>query len=207
MPKPVDPDEPNRVASATAELKLEHVVVTSVTRDDLQDGGANQFARTASRIRDLAPKSTIEFLTPDFKNCEDALETIARSRPDILNHNIETVPRLYSAARPNADYQGSLALLKRASAEFGMRTKSGLMVGLGETEEELMQVFSDLADNDVSILTIGQYLSPSVEHLPVVRYYEPHEFDRLGMLATQAGIGKVISAPLARSSYLADASV
>ncbi len=204
--KPPLPDiqEPVRVAKAAKTLNLRHVVVTSVTRDDLPDGGATQFARTIEEIRKALPKATVEVLTPDFKNAPDGPRIIMDASPDIFNHNVETVPRLYAQVRPGADYQRSLQLLHRVHKESAIVTKSGLMVGLGETREELQAVFADLARHRVSILTIGQYLAPSKAHIPVVRYVHPDEFDVLKKDAQQAGIPYVASAPLVRSSYRAD---
>jgi lipoic acid synthetase len=204
QPRPPDPDEPSRVAQAALSLKLKHVVITSVTRDDLPDGGAGQFAETIRCIRELLPKSRIEVLTPDFRGAADGLRIVMEARPDIFNHNLETVPRLYPSVRPGADYERSLNLLNDARERFGAVTKSGLMVGLGETTDELEQVFADLAQIHVPMLTIGQYLAPSKEHLAVERYLPPEEFEHLRDLAVAAGIPKVFSAPLVRSSYLAD---
>ncbi len=203
-PQPVDPDEPARLAQMVAELKLNHVVVTSVNRDDLPDGGASQFAKTIEAIRKELPAASIEILTPDFRNAPQAIDIIIEARPDVFNHNVETVPRLYRRARPGAVYQRSLNLLKEVGERSRIITKSGLMLGLGETADELRQVFADLAAIRVSMLTIGQYLSPSKSHLPVVRYVPPDEFTMLGEEAMQAGIKKVVSAPLVRSSYRAE---
>jgi len=203
-PDPVDFEEPRRLAAAAAALGLKHVVVTSVTRDDLPDGGASQFAAVARELRALLPQSTIEFLTPDFAGSEEALQLVARDKPDIFNHNIETVPRLYPSVRPRARYKTSLDLLGSARERFGLVTKTGLMVGLGETPDELLDVFSDIANIGVSILTVGQYLSPTAAHLQTVRFYEPREFDDLAAHAKRLGIARVISAPLARSSYRAE---
>lgn len=203
-PQPVDPDEPLRLAQMVAELKLNHVVVTSVNRDDLPDGGASHFAKTIEAIRKELPAASIEILTPDFRNAPQAIDIIIEARPDVFNHNVETVPRLYRRARPGAVYQRSLNLLRDIEQRSEIVTKSGLMLGLGETADELRQVFDDLAAIRVSMLTIGQYLSPSKSHLPVVRYVPPDEFTMLGAEAMQAGIKKVISAPLVRSSYRAE---
>ncbi|MEA3296330.1 MAG: lipoyl synthase [candidate division Zixibacteria bacterium] len=203
-PAPVRAEEPSRLAAMAAELGLRHVVVTSVTRDDLPDGGAGQFAETVRQIRGRLPEATVELLTPDFDKAADAADIIISCRPDVFNHNIETVPRLYQSVRPQADYHRSLQLLSYIHDHSKIITKSGLMVGLGETTEELEYVFSDLAENNVSILTIGQYLSPSRNHVPVVRYLSPDEFELLGQQAERAGIRQVLSAPLVRSSYRAD---
>lgn len=200
-----DPDEPRRVAAAAAALQLKHVVITSVTRDDLSDGGAHQFAATVTEIRCSLPRTTVEILTPDFRNVTDvAIEIISASRPDIFNHNVETVPALYPQVRPGADYRLSLDLLRRVKADSGVTTKSGLMVGLGESREQMCRVFDDLADIGVSILTIGQYLAPSRDHHPVVRYVSPEEMEEIGQEAQDRGIPAVISSPLVRSSYHAE---
>ncbi|MFZ5979962.1 MAG: lipoyl synthase [Candidatus Zixiibacteriota bacterium] len=203
-PLPLDPKEPEMVARASQKLNLKHVVVTSVTRDDLPDGGAGHFAETIRQLRKYLPGCKVEVLTPDFRGVPDALNIVMDARPDIFNHNLETVPRLYPKVRPGADYARSLALLKRAREEFNAVTKSGLMVGVGEEREELRRVFDNLAENQVSILTIGQYLSPSQNHLPVQRYVSPEEFKEYAVEANRAGIKKVFSAPLVRSSYMAD---
>ncbi len=203
-PRTLDPEEPNRLAEAAKRLNLRYVVVTSVTRDDLPDGGAGHFARVIDELRKALPESRVEVLVPDFRDRQEALRTVMAARPDVFNHNIETVPDLYRTVRPGADYSRSLALLRRAQEEFSALTKSGLMVGLGETTDQLRQTFADLAANGVSILTIGQYLSPSKEHLPVDRYVPPDEFDSLAELARSAGIRSVFSGPLVRSSYMAD---
>jgi lipoic acid synthetase len=203
-PSPPDPKEPERVAAAAEKLGLRYVVITSVTRDDLPDGGALQFAETIRAVKSVLPNSRVEVLTPDFNGAPDALATVMRAAPDVFNHNLETVPRLYRSVRPGADYHRSLALLEDAHRTFGVVTKSGLMVGLGETTEELDEVFADLARHHVSMLTVGQYLSPSKDHLPVSRYVPPEEFRQLAERARLAGLQKVFSAPLVRSSYLAD---
>jgi len=202
-PSPPDPSEPERVAAVVGELKLKHAVITSVTRDDLSDGGANQFARVIEEIRKLLPSCTIEVLTPDFRGAPRAPGIVMQARPDVFNHNIETVPRLYEQVRPGADYRRSLRLLKRASEEYGALTKSGLMVGLGETVDGVRAVIFDLVENGVAVLTIGQYLSPSRQHLPVDRYVTPEEFDRMADGAREAGISQVFAGPLVRSSYMA----
>ena len=204
LTRPLDLNEPGRVAEAASRLQLRHVVITSVTRDDLADGGASHFATTVREVRSKLPSCTIEVLTPDFRGSESALATVMQSSPDIFNHNIETVPRLYAEIRPAVEYRRSLEVLRRARHSHNACTKSGLMVGLGETADELKQVFGDLTDTGVSILTIGQYLAPSRDHFGVVRYYHPDEFVLLEAWARDAGIGTVISGPLVRSSYLAD---
>lgn len=179
-------------------------MITSVTRDDLEDGGAGHFAQTIEAVRHELPESTIEVLTPDFQGSQSSLITVLDARPDVFNHNVETVPRLYPRVRPQANYERSLDLLRRAGLSSAARIKSGLMVGLGETREELKQVFVDLANSHVSLLTIGQYLAPSRRHLPVERFLPPEEFTLLQQEAENAGIAGVFSAPLVRSSYLAD---
>jgi lipoic acid synthetase len=202
--KPVhlDPDEPRRVGEAVATLGLQHVVVTSVDRDDLEDGGARHFARTIAAIREAAPKTTIEILTPDFKNRPGAIETILQNRPDVFNHNLETVPRLYAAIRPGARYFTSLQLLARVKeADPAMFTKSGIMVGLGETREEVLQVMDDLRAADVDFLTIGQYLQPTPKHAAVEFFVTPDEFNSYASAARAKGFLMVAATPLTRSSY------
>jgi lipoic acid synthetase len=206
-PEAVDPDEPRRVAEAVETLGLRHVVVTSVTRDDLADGGSGQFADTIAAIR-TACDATVEVLTPDFQGSYDALHTVVDARPDVFNHNVETVPRLYPAVRPDADYQRSLDVLLHAKQrDSSMTTKSGMMVGLGETEDEVLAVFADLRAARCDALTIGQYLSPSPEHHPVVEFVTPDQFDSYKAKAEAAGFAAVASAPFVRSSYEADAMV
>jgi lipoic acid synthetase len=198
----VDWEEPERVAEAASTMGLKYVVVTSVDRDDLKDGGSTIFARTIEELRRRIPDSKIEVLIPDFRGSDEALETVLRARPDILNHNIETVLRLYPAARRGSQYERSLRLL-RHSREIApaIPTKSGLMVGLGETFEELCAVFLDLHAAGVDIVTIGQYLRPSADQLPVARFYTPAEFAALKREGEQLGIRHVESGPLVRSSY------
>lgn len=200
-PFEIDAEEPARLAETVAILKLKHVVITSVTRDDLPDGGAGQFVEVIRKIRDISRNISIEVLTPDFAgNSQSALAVLAEY-PDVFNHNVETVPRLYQTVRPQAVYQRSLHLLKSA-AEFGGPTvKSGLMVGLGESEDELRQVFKDLAVAGVTCLTLGQYLAPSGNHHKIIKYYHPSEFETLAGDARHAGIAHVFAAPLVRSSY------
>ena len=203
-PEPLDPEEPQKVAMLAKELGLSHVVVTSVTRDDLPDQGANQFHRTVIEIRKALPKATVELLIPDFHAQRELLDIVLNSRPDVFNHNVETVPRLYPMVRPQADYRCSLDVLSYASGNYPeIRTKSGIMVGLGETDEELAGVFGDLAAAGVEILTIGQYLAPTKRHYPISRYYSPEEFEALKQSANDRGIPIVVSAPLVRSSYRA----
>lgn len=203
-PSAVDPSEPRRVAEAARRMNLRHVVITSVTRDDLLDGGAQQFANCIVDTRKLLPNSTIEVLTPDFRGNLKSLEVVLAQSPNVFNHNVETVPRLYQTVRPGADYQRSLRVLNGASNRANVWVKSGIMVGLGETVDELKQLFADLADCSVSLLTIGQYLAPSAQHLPVERYVHPDEFEQFKEFAVAAGIPTVFSGPLVRSSYLAD---
>ncbi len=204
IPAPPDPDEPRRVTAAAGELKLTHVVVTSVTRDDLADGGVAQFAQVTRLLRRTLPQATVELLTPDFAGSTRSLRLLLDCAPDVFNHNVETVPRLYPRVRPRADYRRSLDLLGWMHENSEVITKSGLMVGLGESLPELKVVFADLAARGVTILTIGQYLAPSRQHLPVHRYLSPEEFDMLADEARQAGIPTVVSGPLVRSSYQAE---
>ncbi len=202
MPDPVDSAEPEHLASAVAELGLEHVVITSVDRDDLPDGGAGQFARSIEAIRRSAPRTTIEILTPDFRRKPDALGKLVVAAPDVFNHNLETVPRLYKQVRPGADYRHSLALLadaKRLRPE--MFTKSGIMLGLGEKRDEVHQVMDDLRAADVDFLTVGQYLRPTPKHASVERYWSPDEFEALADEARGRGFLLVSASPLTRSSY------
>jgi lipoic acid synthetase len=201
-PKPVDPDEPVRVAEAVRALGLRYVVVTSVDRDDLPDGGASVFAATIRETRRRAPGCRVEVLIPDFRGDARALDTVLAARPDVLNHNIETVPRLYRTARPGGRYERALELLARARQQApDIPTKSGLLVGLGESWDELLATIADLGRVGCAILTIGQYLRPSPAHLPVARYYHPDEFAALKAYALQLGFGHVESGPLVRSSY------
>ena len=201
-PAHLDPDEPRRVGEAVATLGLEHVVVTSVDRDDLPDGGAGHFAKTVAAIRAAAPATTIEILTPDFKNKPQAIDIILSDKPDVYNHNLETVPRLYAAIRPGARYFTSLQLLARVKeADPAMFTKSGIMVGLGETREEVLQVMDDLRAADVDFLTIGQYLQPTVKHAAVDRFVTPDEFASYAAAARAKGFLMVSASPLTRSSY------
>jgi len=205
-PGSLDPEEPSRVAEAAAGLSLSHVVVTSVNRDDLPDGGAAHFASTIAAIRRRLPEAKVEVLIPDFCGSRDALETVLAARPDVLNHNMETVPRLYRRVRPDARYPRSLELLARADAlrrETGSawKTKSGLMVGLGETEEEVLETLRDLKGVSCDIVTIGQYLQPYEKRLPVERYWAPEEFDRLREAGEALGFFRVEAGPLVRSSY------
>jgi lipoic acid synthetase len=204
LPGPLDGDEPAKVRDAVAQLGLEHVVITSVDRDDLDDGGAEHFARTIRAIRAAAPGTTIEVLTPDFLRKPGALEVVIAAKPDVFNHNLETVPRLYLKIRPGARYFASLRLLQQAKEiDRAMFTKSGLMVGLGEAREEVMQVMDDLRAAGVDFITIGQYLQPSPRHAAIDRFWTPEEFEGLAQIARAKGFLMVASSPLTRSSYLA----
>ena len=197
-----DPEESRKVAEAVLRMRLDYVVVTSVTRDDLSDGGAGHFAQTIREIRRLVPKAQIEVLIPDFQGSEEALETVVKARPDVLNHNLETVPRLYQKVRPGADYGRSLNIIKHVQTlDPSMPTKSGLMLGLGEYPEEVRRVLGDLLRVHCSILTLGQYLQPSAEHLPVERFIPPEEFDQWRQAALKMGFSEVASGPFVRSSY------
>ena len=201
-PAPLDSDEPRRVGEAVAKLALKHVVVTSVDRDDLADGGAAHFAAVIRAIRAAAPDTTVEILTPDFKGKPGAVETILEDRPDVYNHNLETVPRLYAAIRPGARYFTSLQILSRVKElDPSMFTKSGIMVGLGETREEVLQVMDDLRAADVDFLTIGQYLQPTRKHAAVDRFVTPDEFKSYATAARSKGFAMVSASPLTRSSY------
>lgn len=201
----LDPDEPRRVAESIQAMGLRHAVLTSVNRDEQADGGAWVFAESINWIRQLVPGCTIEVLIPDFKGDEAALQTVMAAKPEILNHNTETVPRLYKTVRPQAKYLRTLELLQRAKAMDGLAlTKSGVMLGLGETWDELLQVMDDLRAHNVDILTLGQYLQPSRFHLPITRYWTPDEFARLKEEGERRGFKWVESGPLVRSSYHAD---
>ncbi|CCK80260.1 lipoyl synthase [Desulfobacula toluolica] len=203
IPLPVDPDEPARVARAALDLNLTYVVVTSVTRDDLEDGGAAHFAETIHALKSTLPGNPkVEVLIPDFQGNVEALKIVLSANPDVLNHNIETVPSLYYRARPEADYQQSLDLLRNAKAiNISIPAKSGIMVGLGETIKELEQTMKDLFHHGCDIITIGQYLQPTREHLEVQKYYSPEEFKLLEQKARQIGFKKVAAGPFVRSSY------
>ena len=204
QPVPTDPDEPARVAEAVVRLNLRHVVVTSPTRDDLPDGGASLFAATVAAIRDRSPATKVELLIPDFGGNRHSLAVVVATRPDILGHNVETAPRLY-AIRQGADYRrslGVLALARELAPE--QKTKSGIMVGLGETEEEVLQVFADLRETGCSYLSVGQYLAPSRAHTPVREFITPNQFDRYRVQALSLGFAHVESGPYVRSSYLAE---
>lgn len=204
-PDPVDADEPRRVAEAVRRLGLRHVVVTSVDRDDLPDKGASHFVAVVEELRRLGGDLVIELLTPDFKNRPEGVDAILAAGPHIFNHNVETVPRLYRRVRPGSSYEGSLALLQRAKEKDGdVLTKSGLMVGLGETDDEVLEVFADLRARGVDIVTVGQYLRPSDRELPVERFVEPAQFDALAARGRAMGFLGVYAGPFVRSSYNAD---
>ncbi len=204
-PGAVDPNEPEHVADSAAILGLRHMVITSVDRDDLDDGGASQFVRCIERLRAVSPATTIEILTPDFRGKTGALETVVAAGPDVFNHNLETVPRLYPTIRPGARYFHSLRLLDEAKRlRPSLFTKSGIMVGLGEERGEVLQVMDDLRSADVDFLTIGQYLAPTTRHAPVARFVTPEEFEEYRRLALAKGFLLVSASPLTRSSYHAD---
>ena len=205
-PDPLDADEPHHLAQSIAQMKLRYVVVTSVDRDDLRDGGAEHFSHCIREIRSQSPGTQIEVLVPDFRGRLDlALEILGQSLPDVMNHNLETVPRLYKQARPGSDYAHSLMLLKRFKAAHPqVSTKSGLMVGLGETDEEILEVMRDLRAHAVDMLTIGQYLQPTLHHLPVSRFVTPERFQEFQREALEMGFAHAACGPLVRSSYHAD---
>ncbi len=203
---PPDPEEPRRVAEAVASMALRHAVITSVNRDDQKDGGAGAFAACLREIRAKVPSCAIEVLIPDFKGNWAALDTVLAARPDILNHNTETVPRLYRKVRPGARFERSIELLRR-SKEAGLLTKSGIMVGLGEERREVEETIHAIRTAGTDILTVGQYLRPSPAHLPVIRYWEPREFDEIRAFALSLGYGHVEAGPLVRSSYHAEEQV
>lgn len=205
-PKPLDEDEPKHLAETVANLNLKYVVITSVDRDDLHDGGAAHFVKCIEEIRKRCPETLIEILVPDFRGrLETALSTLSLSPPDVFNHNIETVPRLYKAMRPGSDYQHSLELLKHFKAYCpDIKTKSGLMVGLGEIEAEVLALLNDLKDYQVDLVTIGQYLQPSKSHAPIHRFVNLQEFERYTRHGKRLGFKNIWSAPMVRSSYFAD---
>lgn len=203
-PRPLDEQEPEAVLQAVKEMQLRYVVITSVTRDDLPDGGAHVFARTTQLIKAHFPETKVEVLVPDFKGEEAPLRQVLKAGPDVLNHNLETTVNIYSKInRPTANYYRSLAVIKKAKS-YGALTKSGLMVGLGESYDDLKQALTDLRKNDCDLLTIGQYLQPTAAHAPVVRYYTPEEFTELRQLALELGFKEAVAGPLVRSSYFAD---
>jgi lipoic acid synthetase len=205
-PKPLDKNEPLALAEAIAQMSLKYVVITSVDRDDLRDGGAEHFALCIKATRELSPHTRIEVLVPDFRGREDkALDILAIDPPDVFNHNLETVPRLYKQCRPGADYHGSLNLLKEfKQGKNDVLTKSGIMLGMGETREEIIALLEDLRNHNCDMLTLGQYLQPSRDHLPVQRFVTPQEFDELRIIAENMGFTNVASGPMVRSSYHAD---
>ena len=205
-PKPLDENEPMSLATTIAAMKLKYVVITSVDRDDLRDGGAAHFVACIKAIREHSPQIQIEVLVPDFRGRMDiALEIMQQAPPDVFNHNLETIPRLYKQARPGADYQWSLNLIKRFKERYpNIPTKSGLMLGLGETNEEIIETLKDLRAHDCDRLTLGQYLQPSRHHLPVERFVSPEEFDDLAKVAESLGFTHIASGPMVRSSYHAD---
>lgn len=203
--QPVDFSEPENIAKAVRELGLRHVVITSVTRDDLSDHGSSHFANVIMSIKKLNEDTIIEVLIPDFKGDLDALKTVIQAGPNIINHNVETVPRLYSAIRPMAEYERSLKLLKNVkNYSRGIFSKSGIMVGLSEKEDEVIRVMNDLRSVDCDIITIGQYLAPSLDHYPVYEYIEPKIFEKYKSIGLEKGFKYVASGPLVRSSYFAD---
>jgi lipoic acid synthetase len=204
-PNKLDELEPVKISRAVKKLNLKHVVITSVDRDDLEDGGSNHFFEVINQTRKTNPNTTIEVLTPDFLRKGEAYKKVLEANPDVFNHNIETVPSLYLKVRPGSRYFASLELLKNAKKiNKQVFTKSGIMVGLGENKDEILQVMDDLKSADVDFLTIGQYLQPSVKHFPLEKYYTPQEFDELGAIAKAKGFLLVSSSPLTRSSYHAD---
>jgi len=204
-PKSLNPLEPLQIASAINKLNLKHAVITSVDRDDLIDGGANHFYKVINETRKQNPNTTIEVLTPDFLRKGESFKKVVEARPDVFNHNIETVPGLYRKVRPGSRYFASVELLKKVKKiDKKIFTKSGLMVGLGENKDEIIQVMDDLRSAEVDFLTIGQYLQPSVKHHPLHRYYSPEEFEELKLIAESKGFLLVSSSPLTRSSYHAD---
>jgi lipoyl synthase len=205
-PQPLDPEEPRHLGETIAKMRLDYVVITSVDRDDLRDGGAQHFVDCIRAVRALSPRTRIEILTPDFRGrLERALAVLGTSPPDVMNHNLETVPRLYRQARPGSDYAHSLQLLRDFKARHsGVPTKSGLMVGLGETVEEILGVMRDLREHGVDMLTIGQYLQPSKHHLPVARFAHPDEFGMFEVEAAKMGFMNAACGPMVRSSYHAD---
>jgi lipoic acid synthetase len=205
-PDPLDPNEPAHLAETIAQMKLRYVVITSVDRDDLKDGGASHFVACIEAVRAKSPHIKIEVLVPDYRGrMEVALAISGKSLPDVFNHNIETVPRLYKQARPGSDYQHSLKLLQNFKARYPeIPTKSGIMLGLGENDQEVVETLKDLRNHQVDMVTMGQYLQPSKFHIPVIRYVTPEQFDTFGSIAKELGFKNVASGPLVRSSYHAD---
>lgn len=200
-PEPLDENEPLHVAQAVKDLGLKYAVITSVTRDDLPDGGANHFAKCINEIRKISPNTKIEILTPDFKGNEESLNTIIKAHPDVFNHNIETARDIFKTARPQGNYDTSLGVLKYVKENSDIKTKSGFMIGLGEDIEQIKQTITDLYSVNCDILTIGQYIQPSKEHLPVEKYYNPEEYEELKDIAKNIGIKYFQIGPLVRSSY------
>ena len=200
-PEPPDENEPLHVAQAVKDLGLKYAVITSVTRDDLPDGGANHFAKCINEIRKISPNTKIEILTPDFKGNEESLNTIIKAHPDVFNHNIETARDIFKTARPQGNYDTSLGVLKYVKENSDIKTKSGFMIGLGENIEQIKQTITDLYSVNCDILTIGQYIQPSKEHLPVAKYYNPEEYEELKDIAKNIGIKYFQIGPLVRSSY------
>ena len=205
-PDPLDTNEPAHLASTIAKMRLKYVVITSVDRDDLRDGGASHFAACIKAVREQSPHIKIEVLVPDYRGrIERALDETGKDLPDVFNHNIETVPRLYKQARPGSDYAHSLKLLQEFKKRYpGIPTKSGIMLGLGETNDEIVQTLKDLRAHDVEMITLGQYLQPSKFHMPVARYVTPDEFKQFGVIARELGFHNIASGPMVRSSYHAD---
>ena len=200
-PEPLDENEPLHVAQAVKDLGLKYAVITSVTRDDLPDGGVNHFAKCINEIRKISPNTKIEILTPDFKGNEESLNTIIKAHPDVFNHNIETARDIFKTARPQGNYDTSLGVLKYVKENSDIKTKSGFMIGLGEDIEQIKQTITDLYSVNCDILTIGQYIQPSKEHLPVAKYYNPEEYEELKDIAKNIGIKYFQIGPLVRSSY------
>ena len=200
-PEPLDPNEPNHVAKAVKDLGLKYAVITSVTRDDLPDGGAEHFAKCIYAIREVMPNTKIEILTPDFKNNKEALDIVIEAKPDVFNHNIETTRVIFKTARPQGNYDNSLEVLKYIKENSDIPTKSGLMVGLGETMEQIAETFEDLKNIGCDILTVGQYIQPSKQHLEIDKYYSLKEFEEIKDLAKKIGFKKYQIGPLVRSSY------
>lgn len=204
-PEKVDPEEPENVAKAVVKLGLKHAVITSVTRDDLEDQGANQFTRIVEEIRKVAPDVTIELLIPDMQGNKELIDIILDSEPNVLNHNVETVPELYNKVQPMANFERSIGVLEHTKkTKPNMRTKSGMMVGLGETKEQVINVFKKLREVDCDMITLGQYLQPSKKHIPVEEYVTPEQFDEYKEIALEMGFKKVESGPFVRSSYFAE---
>lgn len=200
-PQQLDTDEPKHIAKAVKDLGLKYAVITSVTRDDLEDGGANHFAQCIYEIKNTSPLTKIEILTPDFKNNKKSLDTIIKAHPDVFNHNIETVKEIFKTARPQGSYDNSISVLKYIKENSDIKTKSGLMIGLGETFEQIEQTLTNLHNVHCDILTIGQYIQPSKQHLPVAKYYKPEEYEKLKELAASIGFKNFQIGPLVRSSY------